>query len=95
MFEQARGGLRADAGHARDVVDGIAGEAEIVGDLVRVHAVARLAAMGALHASEMYARNVYNFLALMLGKDGELKLDWEDELLAKTCLTRDGQLAAA
>jgi NAD(P) transhydrogenase subunit alpha len=54
-----------------------------------------LASMGALHASEMYARNVYNFLALMLGKDGELKLDWDDELLAKTCLTRDGQLAAA
>jgi len=54
-----------------------------------------LASMGALHASEMYARNVYNFLALMLGKDGELKLDWDDELVAKTCLTRDGQPAAA
>jgi NAD(P) transhydrogenase subunit alpha len=50
--------------------------------------------MGALHASEMYARNVYNFLALMLGKDGELKLDWDDELVAKTCLVREGQLAA-
>jgi NAD(P) transhydrogenase subunit alpha len=53
-----------------------------------------LASMGALHASEMYARNVYNFLALMLGKDGELKLDWDDELVAKTCLTRDGQAVA-
>jgi NAD(P) transhydrogenase subunit alpha len=53
-----------------------------------------LASMGALHASEMYARNVYNFLALVLGKDGQLALDWEDELVAKTCLTRDGQLAA-
>jgi NAD(P) transhydrogenase subunit alpha len=27
-----------------------------------------LASMGALHASEMYARNVYNFLALMLAR---------------------------
>ena len=53
-----------------------------------------LASMGALHASEMYARNVYNFLALMLGKDGELKLDWDDELVAKTCITREGQVAA-
>jgi NAD(P) transhydrogenase subunit alpha len=53
-----------------------------------------LASMGALHASEMYARNVYNFLALMLGKDGQLALDWDDELIAKTCLTRDGQLPA-
>ena len=39
--------------------------------------------MGALHASEMYARNVYNFVGLLL-KDGALALDWDDELLAKT-----------
>jgi H+-translocating NAD(P) transhydrogenase subunit alpha len=50
-----------------------------------------LASMGALHASEMYARNVFNFLALMLDKEGRLKLDWDDELIAKTCLTHDGQ----
>ncbi len=50
-----------------------------------------LASMGALHASEMYARNVFNFLALMLGEDGSCKLDWNDELIAKTCLTHDGK----
>lgn len=42
-----------------------------------------LASMGAVHASEMYARNVYNFVALFL-KDGALSFDWNDELLAKT-----------
>ncbi len=42
-----------------------------------------LASMGAVHASEMYARNVYNFLALFL-KDGTVSFDWNDELLAKT-----------
>ena len=42
-----------------------------------------LASMGALHASEMYARNVYNFASLLLGEDA-LSFDWEDELLAKT-----------
>lgn len=42
-----------------------------------------LASMGAVHASEMYARNVYNFVALLL-KDGALAFDWSDELLAKT-----------
>ncbi|WP_411834310.1 NAD(P) transhydrogenase subunit alpha [Pseudoxanthomonas mexicana] len=42
-----------------------------------------LASMGAVHASEMYARNVYNFLSLLL-KDGALAFDWSDELLAKT-----------
>jgi NAD(P) transhydrogenase subunit alpha len=39
--------------------------------------------MGAQHASEMYARNVYNFVSLLL-KDGALAFDWGDELLAKT-----------
>jgi NAD(P) transhydrogenase subunit alpha len=42
--------------------------------------------MGAIHASEMYARNLFNFLALSL-KDGALNLDWSDELIAQTCLT--------
>ena len=42
-----------------------------------------LASAGALHASEMYARNVFNFVALLL-KDGALAFDWDDELLAKT-----------
>ena len=42
-----------------------------------------LASEGALHASEMYARNVLNFVTLLL-KDGALVFDWDDELLAKT-----------
>jgi NAD(P) transhydrogenase subunit alpha len=42
-----------------------------------------LASMGALHASEMYARNVFNFVSLLL-KEGALAFDWDDELLAKT-----------
>ncbi|PPT90644.1 NAD(P)(+) transhydrogenase (Re/Si-specific) subunit alpha [Xanthomonas theicola] len=42
-----------------------------------------LASMGAVHASEMYARNVCNFVALFL-KDGVIVYDWDDELLAKT-----------
>jgi NAD(P) transhydrogenase subunit alpha len=42
-----------------------------------------LASMGAVHASEMYARNVFNFVALFV-KEGALQFDWNDELLAKT-----------
>ena len=49
-----------------------------------------LASQGAMHASEMYARNVFNFLSLMIDKEGVFKLDWDDELIAKTCLTHDG-----
>jgi NAD(P) transhydrogenase subunit alpha len=52
-------------------------------DGVTVSGPLNLASMGALHASEMYARNLYNFTSLFL-KDGALAHDWSDELLAKT-----------
>lgn len=40
------------------------------------------------HASELYARNVAALLALMLDEDGELAPDFDDEVLAKSCVTR-------
>ncbi|UOV06367.1 NAD(P) transhydrogenase subunit alpha [Pseudoxanthomonas sp. F37] len=42
-----------------------------------------LASLGAVHASEMYARNVLNFVSLFV-RDGALQFDWNDELLART-----------
>jgi len=50
-----------------------------------------LPSMGAQHASEMYARNLFNFAALFIA-DGAIKLDWADELIAKTCLTHAGEI---
>ena len=43
-----------------------------------------------LHASEMYARNVYNFVELLIRDDG-LHPDFADELVAKSCVTRNGE----
>lgn len=43
-----------------------------------------------LHASEMYARNLYNFLVLMLLGEA-LVPDFDDELIAKTCLSHGGE----
>ena len=43
-------------------------------------------------ASELYAHNQYNLLALML-KDNIVKIDWTDEVLAKTALTHDGKMS--
>jgi NAD(P) transhydrogenase subunit alpha len=43
------------------------------------------------HASELYAKNQLNLLELMI-KDKELKLDWEDEIIAKTVLTHGGDI---
>ncbi|HZW59827.1 MAG TPA: NAD(P) transhydrogenase subunit alpha, partial [Woeseiaceae bacterium] len=46
------------------------------------------------HASEMYARNLFNFLGPAI-KDGELHIDWDDEVFAKSALTRDGEIVHA
>jgi NAD(P) transhydrogenase subunit alpha len=43
-----------------------------------------------LHASEMYARNVFNFTELLL-RDGALVPDFDDELVARTCLSHAGE----
>jgi NAD(P) transhydrogenase subunit alpha len=39
------------------------------------------------HASQLYARNVSALLA-HLAPEGDLKLDWDDEITAGTCVTR-------
>jgi NAD(P) transhydrogenase subunit alpha len=44
------------------------------------------------HASQLYARNVMSLLELMSGEDGALTLDWEDEVIAGACITRDGEI---
>jgi NAD(P) transhydrogenase subunit alpha len=41
-------------------------------------------------ASELYAKNLYNLLGLML-KENVIVLDWSDEILAKTVLTHAGK----
>ncbi len=50
--------------------------------------------MAATHASEMYARNLHNLLALLI-KDGEIQLDWDDQVVADSCLTHDGEIRHA
>jgi NAD(P) transhydrogenase subunit alpha len=44
------------------------------------------------HASSLYARNIQALLAVMTGEEGELKLDFDDEVIAGACITRDGQI---
>src|SRR5580658_3090742 len=42
-------------------------------------------------ASELYCKNQYNLLALMM-KDNVVKIDWDDEILAGTALTHAGEM---
>lgn len=43
------------------------------------------------HASELYSKNQYNLIELFL-KDKAISIDWEDEVLAKSCLTHAGEI---
>jgi NAD(P) transhydrogenase subunit alpha len=43
-------------------------------------------------ASKMLGKNYTNFLDLMIDEDGNLKLDFEDDILSGTCMTRDGEI---
>ncbi|MGB6162243.1 MAG: Re/Si-specific NAD(P)(+) transhydrogenase subunit alpha [Pseudonocardiaceae bacterium] len=42
------------------------------------------------HASELYARNVQSLLELMVDDQGQLRPDSDDEVLVRSCLTREG-----
>ncbi|MFZ1388179.1 MAG: Re/Si-specific NAD(P)(+) transhydrogenase subunit alpha [Thiolinea sp.] len=63
----------------------------IVHNGVVIHAPLNVASQVPVHASEMYAKNLLNFLTLMV-KDGEYKPDFNDEVIAGACLTRDGAI---
>lgn len=67
-----------------------AGETVDVGGVAVIGPV-NLPSMGALHASEMYAKNLFNFASLLL-KDGAIALDFDDDLVAGTCLTHAGAI---
>ena len=68
-----------------------AGRTVVSANGVSVIGTTNLPASAPVHASEMYARNLYNFLELSLN-DGVLTLDWDDELIAKTCVTHAGEI---
>ncbi len=44
-----------------------------------------------VHASQMYAKNISTFLQYML-KDGELQLNFEDDIIGGTCVTYAGEI---
>jgi H+-translocating NAD(P) transhydrogenase subunit alpha len=47
------------------------------------------------HASALFARNVLALLELLVGEDGVLKLDFEDEIVAGACIVRAGEIVHA
>ena len=54
-----------------------------------------LPALVAADASALYARNVLDFLKLILPKDGGLKVDMEDDIVAACLMTQGGEVKKA
>jgi H+-translocating NAD(P) transhydrogenase subunit alpha len=63
----------------------------VVREGVTIAGPLNLAASMPAHASSLYARNMQALLELMV-KDGELSLDFEDEIIKGACITREGEV---
>ena len=61
----------------------------VIKDGVTIVGTVNLASRMPVHASEMYARNLFNFISPFI-KDGKLLLDWNDEILAGSAFTHEG-----
>jgi NAD(P) transhydrogenase subunit alpha len=51
-----------------------------------------LPASMAEHASALYSRNVQSLLELLVDDEGALHLNFDDEIVAGACITRDGEI---
>ncbi|WP_410199184.1 Re/Si-specific NAD(P)(+) transhydrogenase subunit alpha [Burkholderia cenocepacia] len=60
---------------------------------VTIAGYTNLASMVASDASALYARNLLDFMKLIVTKEGTLNIDLTDDIVAATLLCRDGELA--
>lgn len=60
-------------------------------ELVMIYGPLNVPAMMPVHASEMYAKNLFNFLSLII-RDGEINPDWDDEIVSESVLARAGKI---
>ncbi len=74
-------------------------EGSVAGETVVRHGVTivgplGLDSMAPVHASQLYSRNLLNFMQLML-KEGALTFDFEDDIVRDTCITHEGTVRHA
>lgn len=76
-----------------NVVGTVAGQTVQVGP-ASIIGPTHLPSRMAVHSSEMFAKNLFNFIGHMI-KEGQFQFDWEDEVLAGACLTHEGEVRHA
>jgi NAD(P) transhydrogenase subunit alpha len=64
----------------------------VVENGVKVIGPRNLASQMPAPASQLYAKNLENLLGLMITEEGELKVDFEDDIIAAACITQDGEI---
>ncbi len=64
----------------------------VVEDGVKIIGPANLPSEMATDASPIYAKNVENLLGLLVTEEGELNLDFDDEVVAGACITHQGEI---
>jgi len=84
---------------AGKAADGVAGNCVLTeaGKTVQKHGVniigeTNLPALVAADASALYARNVLDFLKLVFTKEGDFKVDMEDDIVAACLMTQAGEI---
>ncbi|HEY8371089.1 MAG TPA: Re/Si-specific NAD(P)(+) transhydrogenase subunit alpha [Thermodesulfobacteriota bacterium] len=73
-------------------VEGSEAGREVVRHGVLIVGPSNLPASLPFHASQMYSRNVHALLSDMLDKEGNLVLNFDDEVIRDSCITRDGKV---
>jgi H+-translocating NAD(P) transhydrogenase subunit alpha len=69
------------------------GEVVVTPNGVRIVGHINVPSRLAVDSSALYAKNLFNFLGLLIDKkDKTIKLDWNDEIIKGTALTRDGAI---
>ncbi|MCL2161010.1 MAG: NAD(P) transhydrogenase subunit alpha [Betaproteobacteria bacterium] len=77
-----------------NVAGTIAGDKVRTTNQVLIIGPTHIASRMPVHASEMIAKNLFNFISPFI-REGTLALDWEDEVLAGACLTHAGEIRHA
>jgi NAD(P) transhydrogenase subunit alpha len=62
---------------------------------VKIVSPLNLPAEMAEHSSQLFARNVLALLELLIGEDGSLALDFDDEIVKGACVVRAGEIVNA
>jgi H+-translocating NAD(P) transhydrogenase subunit alpha len=61
---------------------------EVIAGGVTIVGLTNVPSLMPTHASQLLSRNVAALVALLVS-DGELKLDWDDQIVAESCVTRE------